>query len=80
MCFEFGIELEEDTTAKELAASELGAAHASDITEDRSMLKIDIPANRFVVQLVLFVNKDIQIRSFVSRRNSESVDDFYGEN
>ncbi|KAG0262597.1 phenylalanine--tRNA ligase subunit beta [Actinomortierella ambigua] len=47
LCFDFGIELEEDTTPKELAAREVGADKVDDTISDRAILKIDIPANRY---------------------------------
>ncbi|KAG0243886.1 phenylalanine--tRNA ligase subunit beta [Actinomortierella wolfii] len=47
LCFDFGIELEEDTTPKELAAREVGADKVDDSVSDRPILKIDIPANRY---------------------------------
>nr|CAG8517026.1 5482_t:CDS:10 [Entrophospora candida] len=46
LCFEFGIELEEDTSEKEMAQKEVGADKAEGLSE-RSILKIDIPANRY---------------------------------
>ncbi|CAJ0912669.1 17588_t:CDS:10 [Entrophospora sp. SA101] len=46
LCFEFGIELEEDTSEKEMAQKEVGAEKAEGLSE-RSILKIDIPANRY---------------------------------
>ncbi|KAG9284749.1 hypothetical protein G9A89_001119 [Geosiphon pyriformis] len=46
VCFEFGIELEEDTSEKEILSKEVGAAKAES-TSDRAILKIDIPANRY---------------------------------
>ncbi|KAF9437044.1 phenylalanine--tRNA ligase subunit beta [Entomortierella beljakovae] len=47
LCFNFGIELEEDTSAKELAIREVGANKVDDSVSDRPILKIDIPANRY---------------------------------
>ncbi|KAL0078849.1 DNA-binding transcription regulator [Phycomyces blakesleeanus] len=44
LCFRFGIELEEDTSEKEMA--ERGGKNASGLS-DRPLLKIDIPANRY---------------------------------
>ncbi|KAK9762698.1 phenylalanine--tRNA ligase subunit beta [Basidiobolus ranarum] len=46
LCFDFGIELEEDTSVKEMAAKMGGAKEAEDLSE-RALLKIDIPANRY---------------------------------
>ncbi|CAG8631145.1 9721_t:CDS:10, partial [Paraglomus occultum] len=46
LCFEFGIELEEDTSEKEMVSKEVGAAKAEGLSE-RPILKIDIPANRY---------------------------------
>ncbi|CAG8617456.1 5989_t:CDS:2, partial [Diversispora eburnea] len=45
LCFEFGIELEEDTSEKEMASKEVGEVKAEGLS-DRPILKIDIPANR----------------------------------
>ncbi|KAI9486841.1 MAG: beta subunit of phenylalanyl-tRNA synthetase [Benjaminiella poitrasii] len=45
LCFHFGIELEEDTSEKDMAEKE-GAKDAEDLSE-RPLLKIDIPANRY---------------------------------
>ncbi|KAK3829379.1 MAG: beta subunit of phenylalanyl-tRNA synthetase [Benniella sp.] len=42
ICFDFGIELEED-----MAIREVGAHKVDDTVSDRPILKIDIPANRY---------------------------------
>ncbi|KAJ1923813.1 phenylalanine--tRNA ligase subunit beta [Tieghemiomyces parasiticus] len=47
LCFEFGIELEEDTSVKEMAERMTGTTAATDDLSDRAVLKIDIPANRY---------------------------------
>ncbi|KAF9584696.1 phenylalanine--tRNA ligase subunit beta [Lunasporangiospora selenospora] len=47
LCFNFGIELEEDTSPKEMAIREIGAGKVDDSVSDRPILKIDIPANRY---------------------------------
>ncbi|KAG0376804.1 phenylalanine--tRNA ligase subunit beta [Mortierella sp. AD032] len=47
LCFNFGIELEEDTSPKEMAIREVGAHKVDDSVSDRPLLKIDIPANRY---------------------------------
>ncbi|KAF9965512.1 phenylalanine--tRNA ligase subunit beta [Mortierella alpina] len=47
LCFNFGIELEEDTSPKEMAIREVGAHKVDDTVSDRPILKIDIPANRY---------------------------------
>lgn len=46
LCFEFGIELEDDTSEKEMAAKEMGAEKATEFS-DRGIYRIDIPANRY---------------------------------
>jgi len=46
LCFEFGIELEDDTSEKEMATKEMGAEKASEFS-DRGIYRIDIPANRY---------------------------------
>ncbi|KAI8053026.1 hypothetical protein BDF22DRAFT_728864 [Syncephalis plumigaleata] len=46
LCFEFGIELDEDTSEKEMATREKGAEKAEGLS-DRPILKIDISANRY---------------------------------
>ncbi|OAD01771.1 DNA-binding transcription regulator, partial [Mucor lusitanicus CBS 277.49] len=45
LCFRFGIELEEDTSEREIAEKE-GSKSAEHLSE-RALLKIDIPANRY---------------------------------
>ncbi|KAJ3085255.1 phenylalanine--tRNA ligase subunit beta [Quaeritorhiza haematococci] len=45
LCFEFGIELEDDTTEKEMASKDGNAEKAKDLS-DRGIYRIDIPANR----------------------------------
>ncbi|KAF9989246.1 hypothetical protein BGZ79_005013, partial [Entomortierella chlamydospora] len=47
LCFNFGIELEEDTSPKEMAIREVGAHKVDESVSDRPILKIDIPANRY---------------------------------
>ncbi|KAI9366740.1 hypothetical protein DFJ73DRAFT_805348 [Zopfochytrium polystomum] len=46
LCFEFGIELEEETSELEMAIKELGADKAKNLSS-RSLYRIDIPANRY---------------------------------
>ncbi|TPX37609.1 phenylalanine---tRNA ligase [Synchytrium microbalum] len=46
LCFEFGIELEDDTTELEMAAKEVGADKAKGLS-NRGIYRIDIPANRY---------------------------------
>ncbi|KAI9209325.1 uncharacterized protein BJ171DRAFT_486464 [Polychytrium aggregatum] len=46
LCFEFGIELEDDTSEREMATKEVGAEKAKDLS-DRPIYRIDIPANRY---------------------------------
>ncbi|KAI8877197.1 beta subunit of phenylalanyl-tRNA synthetase [Backusella circina FSU 941] len=45
LCFRFGIELEEDTSEKEMA--ERGGNKSTENLSERAILKIDIPANRY---------------------------------
>ncbi|KAI8390808.1 beta subunit of phenylalanyl-tRNA synthetase [Radiomyces spectabilis] len=45
LCFRFGIELEEDTSEREMA--ERGNAKSTETLPERPLLKIDIPANRY---------------------------------
>ncbi|RKP36538.1 beta subunit of phenylalanyl-tRNA synthetase [Dimargaris cristalligena] len=47
LCFEFGIELEEDTSVKEMAEKMTGNTATTEALSDRPLLKIDIPANRY---------------------------------
>ncbi|CAG8638736.1 2569_t:CDS:2, partial [Scutellospora calospora] len=46
LCFDFGIELEEDTSEKEIVSKEVGITKAEGLSE-RAILKIDIPSNRY---------------------------------
>ncbi|CAG8561672.1 beta subunit of phenylalanyl-tRNA synthetase [Rhizophagus irregularis] len=46
LCFDFGLELEEDTSEKELAIREVGTIKAEGLSE-KPILKIEIPANRY---------------------------------
>ncbi|GBC07595.1 hypothetical protein RclHR1_07550015 [Rhizophagus clarus] len=46
LCFNFGLELEEDTSEKELAIREVGTIKAEGLSE-KPLLKIEIPANRY---------------------------------
>ncbi|KAI8849468.1 hypothetical protein BC829DRAFT_391341 [Chytridium lagenaria] len=46
LCFEFGIELEEETSEQEMVAKEVGADKAKDLSS-RPLYRIDIPANRY---------------------------------
>ncbi|KAJ3417317.1 hypothetical protein HDV05_005773 [Chytridiales sp. JEL 0842] len=46
LCFDFGIELEEETSEKEMAAKEMGAEKAAGLSS-RLLYRIDIPANRY---------------------------------
>ncbi|GAA5806321.1 beta subunit of phenylalanyl-tRNA synthetase [Helicostylum pulchrum] len=45
LCFRFGIELEEDTSEREMA--EKGSNKEAEHLSERALLKIDIPANRY---------------------------------
>ncbi|KAJ3106082.1 hypothetical protein HDU97_007085 [Phlyctochytrium planicorne] len=46
LCFEFGIELEEETSEQEMVAKEVGADKAKGLSS-RPIYRIDIPANRY---------------------------------
>ncbi|KAJ3084245.1 phenylalanyl-tRNA synthetase [Rhizoclosmatium globosum] len=46
LCFDFGIELEEETSEREMAAKEIGAEKAKELS-NRLIYRIDIPANRY---------------------------------
>ncbi|KAJ1958184.1 phenylalanine--tRNA ligase subunit beta, partial [Dispira parvispora] len=60
LCFEFGIELEEDTSAKEMA-ERMGSN--TEGLSDRPVLKIDIPANRY--DLLCFEGLSRAINTFL---------------
>ncbi|KAH6562176.1 hypothetical protein BASA61_000465 [Batrachochytrium salamandrivorans] len=60
-CFEFGIELEDVTSEKELAAKEGTASAAVDeSTTDRKLYRIDIPANRYDMLCVEGISRAIR--------------------
>ncbi|KAI9333681.1 hypothetical protein BDR26DRAFT_868007 [Obelidium mucronatum] len=46
LCFDYGIELEEETSEREMAAKEIGADKAKELS-NRLIYRIDIPANRY---------------------------------
>lgn len=46
MCFEFGLELDEVTSERQIVSKEQGDAAASNLS-DEILYKIDIPANRY---------------------------------
>lgn len=46
LCFDFGLELDEVTSEREIAAKERGVDAAKDLSE-RVIFKVDIPANRY---------------------------------
>lgn len=46
LCFEFGLELDEVTTEKQMIAKEQGTDNGTDASED-VIYKIDVPANRY---------------------------------
>ncbi|KAJ3345073.1 hypothetical protein HDU83_004440 [Entophlyctis luteolus] len=46
LCFDYGIELEEETSEREMASKEVGADKAKDLS-NRAIYRIDIPANRY---------------------------------
>ncbi|KAJ3132948.1 hypothetical protein HK100_004787 [Physocladia obscura] len=46
LCFNYGIELEEETSEREMAAKEVGADKAKELS-NRAIYRIDIPANRY---------------------------------
>ena len=47
LCFEFGIELDEVTSEKQMLRKELGETEAEIDEDDEVLYKIDIPANRY---------------------------------
>ena len=47
LCFEFGIELDEVTSEKQMLRKELGETEAGIDEDDEVLYKIDIPANRY---------------------------------
>lgn len=47
LCFEFGIELDDITSEKQLKQREQGKAKAHDDVSDAVLYKIDVPANRY---------------------------------
>ncbi|KAJ3076029.1 hypothetical protein HDU98_005978 [Podochytrium sp. JEL0797] len=46
LCFDYGIELEEETSEREMATKEIGADKAKELS-NRLIYRIDIPANRY---------------------------------
>lgn len=60
LCFEFGIELEEDTSAKEMMSREQGSDKAEGLS-DRPLLKIDIPANRYDLLCIEGISRALNI-------------------
>lgn len=46
MCFEFGIELDDVTSEKEMVSKEQGEAKGAEL-DDKVIYKIEIPANRY---------------------------------
>lgn len=60
LCFEFGIELEEDTSVKEMMAKERGLDKAEGLS-DRPILKIDIPANRYDLLCIEGISRALNI-------------------
>lgn len=47
LCFEFGLELDEVTTEKQMLTKEQGAVAAAENASEEIIYRIDIPANRF---------------------------------
>ncbi|KAJ9090263.1 phenylalanine--tRNA ligase subunit beta [Entomophthora muscae] len=60
LCFEFGIELEEDTSVKEMMTKERGSDKAEGLS-DRPLLKIDIPANRYDLLCIEGISRALNI-------------------
>lgn len=46
LCFEFGLELDEVTTEKQMLTKEQGAVAAAENASEEIIYRIDIPANR----------------------------------
>lgn len=59
MCFEFGLELDEVTTEKQMLTKEQGAVAAAENASEEIIYRIDIPANRFGHIFSLFFPCDI---------------------
>lgn len=51
LCFEFGLELDEVTTEKQMLTKEQGAVAATENASEEIIYRIDIPANRSVFSL-----------------------------
>lgn len=47
LCFEFGIELDEVTSEREIAEKERGEGAVSESLSDQTIYRIDVPANRY---------------------------------
>ena len=63
LCFEFGIELDDVTTEKEMVRKELGVAETEgDADEDEEIIyKIDIPANRYDLLCLEGISRALRI-------------------
>ncbi|KAI9296076.1 phenylalanyl-tRNA synthetase beta subunit [Neoconidiobolus thromboides FSU 785] len=61
LCFEFGIELEEDTSLFEMAAKEKGSTLKAEGLSERPLLKIDIPANRYDLLCIEGISRALSI-------------------
>ncbi len=46
LCFDFGLELDEVTSEKQMKSKEIGADKVAAETSDEVIFKIDVPANR----------------------------------
>ncbi|KAJ3218136.1 phenylalanine--tRNA ligase subunit beta [Dinochytrium kinnereticum] len=60
LCFEFGIELEEETSEQEMVAKEVGADKAKDLSS-RPIYRIDIPANRYDLLCPEGINRALRV-------------------
>mmetsp|Transcript_25811 Transcript_25811/g.55292 ORF Transcript_25811/g.55292 Transcript_25811/m.55292 type:complete len:614 (-) Transcript_25811:278-2119(-) len=61
LCFEFGIELDDVTTEKEMVRKELGLADDQMDEDEEIIYKIDIPANRYDLLCVEGISRALRI-------------------
>ncbi|OLP92015.1 putative phenylalanine--tRNA ligase beta subunit [Symbiodinium microadriaticum] len=60
LCFEFGLELDDVTSQKEMVEKERGADAAADMS-DRVIFKVDVPANRYDLLCIEGLVRSLQI-------------------
>jgi phenylalanyl-tRNA synthetase beta chain len=60
LCFEFGIELDDVTSEREMVAKEQGEAKSEDL-DDTVIYKIDIPANRYDLLCIEGIARSLRI-------------------